>query len=133
MVCRALVVTFTIGAAALPAATQAYEIKPKTPDSAFSAKLRPDILGLSADSTADSGPVRVRVPVPWSDRVVRRAHRVAELLPEHVRVEAAQLVTVFPNDFEMNDRLSHGPSPFSMPGRRRRVEMQSTPRTAAAR
>jgi len=54
MVCRALVVTFTIGAAALPAATQAYEIKPKTPDSAFSAKLRPDILGLSADSTADS-------------------------------------------------------------------------------
>jgi hypothetical protein len=54
MVCRALVVTFTIGAAALPAATQAYEIKPRTPDSAFSTKLRPDILGISADSTADS-------------------------------------------------------------------------------
>ena len=54
MLCRALVVTLAIGAAALPAATQAYEIKPKTPDSAFSAKLRPDILGLSADSTADS-------------------------------------------------------------------------------
>jgi hypothetical protein len=54
MVCRALVVTLAIGAAALPAASQAYEIKPKTPDSAFSAKLRPDILGISADSTADS-------------------------------------------------------------------------------
>jgi hypothetical protein len=54
MVCRALVVTFAIGAAALPIATQAYEIKPKTPESAFSAKLRPDILGISADSTADS-------------------------------------------------------------------------------
>lgn len=54
MVCRALVVTFAIGAAALPATTQAYEIKPKTPDSAFSGKQRPDILGLSADSTADS-------------------------------------------------------------------------------
>ncbi|MBA2402399.1 MAG: hypothetical protein H0V72_27640 [Bradyrhizobium sp.] len=54
MLCRALVVTLAIGAAALPAATQAYEIKPKTPESAFTAKLRPDILGISADSTADS-------------------------------------------------------------------------------
>ena len=54
MVCRALVVTLAIGAAALPAATHAYEIKAKTPESAFSAKLHPDILGISADSTADS-------------------------------------------------------------------------------
>jgi len=54
MVCRALVVTLAIGAAALPAATQAYDIKAKTPESAFSGKLRPDILGISADSTADS-------------------------------------------------------------------------------
>ena len=54
MVCRALVVTLAIGAAGLPAATQAYDIKPKTPETAFSGKLRPDILGISADSTADS-------------------------------------------------------------------------------
>ncbi len=54
MVCRALVVTLAIGAAALPAATQAYDIKAKTPETAFSGKLRPDILGISADSTADS-------------------------------------------------------------------------------
>ncbi|MBR1190767.1 hypothetical protein JQ609_06465 [Bradyrhizobium sp. AUGA SZCCT0169] len=54
MVCRALVVTLAIGAAALPAATQAYDIKAKAPDSAFSGKQRPDILGISADSTADS-------------------------------------------------------------------------------
>ena len=54
MVCRALVVTFAIGAAALPAATQAYDIKAKTPETAFSGKQRPDILGISADSTADS-------------------------------------------------------------------------------
>ena len=54
MVCRALVVTLAIGAAALPAATQAYDIKPKTPETAFSGKLHPDILGISADSTADS-------------------------------------------------------------------------------
>jgi hypothetical protein len=54
MVCRALVVTLAIGAAALPAATQAYDIKPKTPETAFSGKLRPDIVGISADSTADS-------------------------------------------------------------------------------
>ena len=54
MLCRALVVTLAVGAAALPATTQAYEIKPKTPETAFSGKLRPDILGISADSTADS-------------------------------------------------------------------------------
>src|SRR4051794_11749710 len=54
MVCRALVVTLAIGAAALPAASQAYDFKPKTPETAFSGKLRPDILGISADSTADS-------------------------------------------------------------------------------
>lgn len=54
MVCRALVVTLAIGAAALPAATQAYDIKAKTPESAFSGKLRPDILGISADSSGDS-------------------------------------------------------------------------------
>jgi hypothetical protein len=54
MVCRALVVTLAIGATALPAATQAYDIKAKTAESAFSGKLRPDILGISADSTADS-------------------------------------------------------------------------------
>lgn len=54
MYCRALVVTLAVGAAALPAASQAYEIKAKKPESAFSGKLRPDILGLSADSTANS-------------------------------------------------------------------------------
>src|SRR5215218_9414072 len=54
MVCRALVVTLAIGATALPAAAHAYEIKAKTPESAFTAKLHPDILGISADSTADS-------------------------------------------------------------------------------
>ncbi|HTF75921.1 MAG TPA: hypothetical protein VK620_16590 [Bradyrhizobium sp.] len=40
--------------AALPEASLAYDIKPKTPESAFAAKLRPDILGISTDSTADS-------------------------------------------------------------------------------
>ena len=54
MFCRALVVTLAIGATALPAAAQAYEIKAKTPESGFSGKLRPDILGISADATADS-------------------------------------------------------------------------------
>jgi hypothetical protein len=32
----------------------AAEIKPKTPESAFSGKLRPDILGITAESTADA-------------------------------------------------------------------------------
>ena len=54
MLCRALIITLAIGPAALPIATQAYDIKPKTPESAFSAKLHPDILGISSDSTAEA-------------------------------------------------------------------------------
>jgi hypothetical protein len=38
----------------LPGASLATEIKPKTPDSAFAGKLRPDILGISSDATADT-------------------------------------------------------------------------------
>jgi len=49
-----LVVILAMSPAALPEATLAYDIKPKTPESAFAAKLRPDILGISTDSTADS-------------------------------------------------------------------------------
>jgi hypothetical protein len=54
MLCRALIVTLAIAPAALPIATQAYDIKAKTPESAFSAKLHPDILGISSDSTAEA-------------------------------------------------------------------------------
>ena len=45
---------FASGAALQPGPSLAAEVKPKTPDSAFSGKLRPDILGISADSTADA-------------------------------------------------------------------------------
>ena len=54
MFCRALVVILAMSPAALPEASLAYDIKPKTPETAFAAKLRPDILGISTDSTADS-------------------------------------------------------------------------------
>ena len=54
MLCRALVVILAMSPAALPEASLAYDIKPKTPESAFAAKLRPDILGISTDSSADS-------------------------------------------------------------------------------
>ena len=54
MLCRALVVLLAMSPAALPEASLAYDIKPKTPESAFAAKLRPDILGISTDSTSDS-------------------------------------------------------------------------------
>jgi hypothetical protein len=54
MLCRALVVILAMSPATLPEASLAYDIKPKTPESAFAAKLRPDILGISTDSTADS-------------------------------------------------------------------------------
>jgi hypothetical protein len=54
MLCRAPVVTLAVALTALPLATQAYDIKPKTPESAFSGKLHPDILGISADSSAEA-------------------------------------------------------------------------------
>jgi hypothetical protein len=54
MLRRALVVIFAISPAVLPTTSLAYDIKPKTPDSAFAAKQRPDILGISTDSSAES-------------------------------------------------------------------------------
>ena len=43
-----------LGPACLPAASLADDIKPKTPETAFSGKLRPDILGISGESNAES-------------------------------------------------------------------------------
>src|ERR1700679_1771424 len=54
MLRRALVAILAASSAALPAASLAYDIKPKPSESAFAAKLRPDILGISTDSTAES-------------------------------------------------------------------------------
>jgi len=54
MLRRALVAILAVSPAMLPAASFAYEIKAKTSESAFAAKLRPDILGISTDSTAES-------------------------------------------------------------------------------
>ncbi len=51
---RALVAILAVTPAALPATSLAYDIKPKTPESAFTEKMRPDILGISTDSTAES-------------------------------------------------------------------------------
>jgi hypothetical protein len=49
-----LAMSLVVGLASLPAAAQAEDIKPKTPETAFSGKLRPDILGISNESTAES-------------------------------------------------------------------------------
>jgi hypothetical protein len=43
-----------MGLASLPAASLASDIKPKTPETAFSGKLHPDILGISTESSAES-------------------------------------------------------------------------------
>ncbi|HKS19282.1 MAG TPA: hypothetical protein VJS63_08740 [Bradyrhizobium sp.] len=51
---RTLVVMLALFPALLPATSQSYDIKAKIPDSAFTGKQRPDILGISADSTADT-------------------------------------------------------------------------------
>lgn len=49
-----LAVSLVVGLATLPTAALADDIKPKTPETAFSGKLRPDILGISNESTAES-------------------------------------------------------------------------------
>src|SRR3984893_2873638 len=54
MLRRALVAILAMSPAGLPAASLAYDIEPKPPESAFAAKLHPDILGISTDATADS-------------------------------------------------------------------------------
>jgi hypothetical protein len=54
MLHRALFASLTMSLASLPAASLAYDIKPRNSDSAFTAKTRPDILGISTDSTAES-------------------------------------------------------------------------------
>src|SRR5262245_41748682 len=49
-----LAMSLAVGTMSLPVATQAEDIKPKTPETAFSGKLRPDILGISSESTAEA-------------------------------------------------------------------------------
>jgi hypothetical protein len=51
---RALFFILAMGPAALPAAALAADAKPKPAETAFTGKLRPDILGVSTDTTAES-------------------------------------------------------------------------------
>jgi len=54
MLRRILIIALFAGPLALPASSLAYDIKPKVPETAYSGKLRPDILGLSTDTTAEA-------------------------------------------------------------------------------
>jgi hypothetical protein len=54
MLRRALVSMLAMGLVCPPAASLADDIKPKMPETAFSGKLHPDILGISAESNAES-------------------------------------------------------------------------------
>jgi hypothetical protein len=49
-----VMLAMVMGLVSLPAASQADDIKPKAPETAFSGKLRPDILGISNESTAEA-------------------------------------------------------------------------------
>jgi hypothetical protein len=49
-----LAMSLVLGLASLPAASLADDIQPKAPETAFSGKLRPDILGISTESNAES-------------------------------------------------------------------------------
>jgi hypothetical protein len=51
---HALVSMLAMGLISLPAASLAEDIKPRAPETAFSAKLRPDILGISTELSAES-------------------------------------------------------------------------------
>ena len=51
---RATLATLALLPAILPAALTAAEVKPRAPDSGFAGKLRPDILGISQETTADT-------------------------------------------------------------------------------
>src|SRR5215468_10803155 len=51
---RASLIVLALGPAVLSTTSLAAEIKPKTPDSAFAGKLHPDILGITAETTADA-------------------------------------------------------------------------------
>jgi len=54
MLLRASLIVLALGPVVLSTASFAAEIKPKTPDSAFAGKLRPDILGITAETTAEA-------------------------------------------------------------------------------
>jgi hypothetical protein len=54
MLRRALLLILAMAPAALPAAALASDTKPKPPETAFTGKLRPDILGVSTDATAET-------------------------------------------------------------------------------
>jgi hypothetical protein len=49
-----LAVALAVGSASLPMASLADDLKPRAPETAFSGKLRPDILGISTESDADT-------------------------------------------------------------------------------
>ena len=66
-----------IAPAALPVATQAYDIKPKAPESAFSAKLHPDILGISSDTSAEAA--RAILESFFKGRANAKGHPAAEI------------------------------------------------------
>ena len=61
-----------------PPRSLADDIKPKTPETAFSGKLRPDILGISTDSTAESARAVLRFAVQGTHRHQDR-HPAAEI------------------------------------------------------
>lgn len=54
MLRHALFLILAMAPAALPAASLASDTKPKPPETAFAGKVRPDILGVSTDATAES-------------------------------------------------------------------------------
>jgi len=49
-----LAMSLVLGLASLPAPSLADDVRPKAPETAFSGKLRPDILGISTESNAES-------------------------------------------------------------------------------
>jgi hypothetical protein len=111
MLRRTLIAILAAIPAVLPAASSAYDVKPKTSESAFAAKLHPDILGISTSSTAESA--RAILEAAFKDRTDTRINIQQEKSGNTAAAYIAALNFDFPSGPERTgEQLS---SSFSSP------------------
>jgi hypothetical protein len=111
MLRRTFIAILAVIPAVLPAASSAYDIKSKTSESAFAAKLHPDILGISTDSTAESA--RAILEAAFKDRTDTRINIQQERFGNTAAAYIAALNFDFPSSPERTgEQLS---SSFSSP------------------
>src|SRR5439155_734370 len=138
-----LAMSLVLGLAFLPAASLADDIKPKAPETAFSGKLRPDILGVSTESNAESARAvfdslfkgRTDTKTDIQQQKFGGASYVAALsfsLPAGSKQNGEMLSTSFSSPASANRAYFVARHPDRDQGRklRRRVERAARPRHA---